>query len=600
MDDSVSYTISVIPDTGYFTGTPQTPMTIQVHPGITASYEEFTTTVFETGNFSQPKLSNNTINNKTWTGLFSGDTLPAGLIIEPQTGAIYGRPEVVVADATDYVITLTGRNDFFGVNTTATVTITINALPDTPPDAPTGVTIDDWATNYLSLSWTAAGAGSVAGAEGTISGYTVYYNTRDDFTDLVSLKAANTWLNAGTGTSTGVGGLESGKLYYFAVTATNAAGEGAVSDSIETHTNTANRPDAPVLYGRSADSGRVELTWVAPAAGGWIDGQPIVVSRYNVYRHNGIIDSNNVSGLTAIASTGPAQLNYIASNLVNGDTYYFAVTTMAANGLESVPNGGSVSVIPNVGLSPINATSFAVSVDDFEAETHTDGQFISVDIEKDGLAYGIDYNIAISRSGTAISNNLLSYDPITQRIAISSALALTDAGTYTISASGIGNYNNIVSDNFKLTVVLSNIDLLELAVNALDYSDIQFATDESEDNVLSNFTLPLAGINQTSIEWRSRDVNFITISGAIAEVTQPDNGAKLVTLAATVRRGGEFRTKNFTFEITQANNTTPEKPTGLTVTDWATDSIDISWTAPHPGFENNVAGYHYSIHGLLQ
>ena len=185
-------------------------------------------------------------------------------------------------------ITLTATVSKGSAKQSKTFSITILANTNETPGIPTGLSINKWAADSLELEWTEAFPGRVNGEAGTIIGYTVYYSTSDDFLDLMGLKSADQSIDFGSSTRAEVTGLDSGTQYYFAVTAINAYKEGPVSPSLETHTDTPADfiPDAPAIIGRSAGNGQVELTWTAPAATGWKDGQAIAISGYNIYQNS--------------------------------------------------------------------------------------------------------------------------------------------------------------------------------------------------------------------------------------------------------------------------------------------------------------------------
>ena len=141
------------------------------------------------------------------------------------------------------------------------------------PGMPSGLSISAWDADSLELEWTKALPGRVKGEGGTITSYTIYYSTSDDFLDLEGLKSQS--IVSEPLTETEVTDLNPGTQYYFAVTASNANGEGPVSLSLETHTNTPEdfKPEAPVIIKRSAGDGQVELTWTAPRRD-WLEERP--------------------------------------------------------------------------------------------------------------------------------------------------------------------------------------------------------------------------------------------------------------------------------------------------------------------------------------
>ena len=462
-----------------------------------------------------------------------------------------------------------------------TFNITILANANETPGVPSSLSINKWTADSLELEWTNALPGRVNGEAGRIEGYTVYYSTSDDFLDLTGLKSADQSIDFGSSTRAEVTGLESGTQYYFAVTAINAYKEGPVSPSLETHTNTPADfvMEAPAIIGRSAGNRQVELTWTAPAATGWKNGQAIAISGYKIYQNNAAI--RDTAGLTTVV-TGiePVMRTWSVSGLVNGKDYYFAVSALTGEGVESLPGGGDISVTPKENISTIRDI-LSLSVEDFAALTGTSGQAISVDITASGLTYGTDYMISISKAGSSVE--ALVYNPETQEIDIADTIGPADAGSYTIRASGMGLYNEAVTDDFELTVKLSNTNLLEQALKALSYTDIKFAADEDENSVHSDFTVPQTGLHGSSIDWKS-DNPVVMISGNAAAVDPPDENTVVVTLTANLYLNAEHASKEFIIVLTHPPNTLPGAPENLAFTSWDTEAIGLSWSADDSGY----------------
>ena len=465
-----------------------------------------------------------------------------------------------------------------------TFSITVWANENETPGVPNNLSISTWTTDSLELEWEEALPGRVEGETGTIIGYTVYYNTSDDFLDLAELRSANQAIVLGLSTRTQVTGLDSGTQYYFAATAINAYGEGPVSPTLETHTNTPDdfEPDAPVIIGRSVGNEQVELTWAAPAVTGWKAGQAIAVSGYNIYQDSNPI--TDTSGLTAvITGIEPEMRTWVLRGLNNGETYYFALSAVIGEGMETSPVGGDISVTPNENISTIKDI-LSLSVEDFVAVANTSNQVIAVDItdtSPSGLTYGTDYMISISQAGSSVG--ILDYNPNTQEIEVGDTIGLSDEGIYTIRASGMGLYNEAVTDDFELTVSVSDENLLEQAVKALDYEDIEFAANEDANGVYSDFTLPLAGLHGTSIDWESDNIPVVAISGGAAQVNPPEVRT-VITLTARLYLNAEYASKEFIIVVTHPANTLPGAPESLAFTSWDTDAIGLSWIADDTGY----------------
>ena len=141
--------------------------------------------------------------------------------IDPDTGLITITADAKAANSGEYTVTATaGSNSNYKDSTTktATVTVTINS----PPGAPTGVTVNQVAATGTSVtvSWTAPDAGTDNGSPATINGYTVYWQTTANVV-IDPTTAQSQTLNTPT-TNTEITGLTAGTDYTFAVTATNS------------------------------------------------------------------------------------------------------------------------------------------------------------------------------------------------------------------------------------------------------------------------------------------------------------------------------------------------------------------------------------------
>lgn len=88
---------------------------------------------------------------------------------------------------------------------------------------------------------------------------------------------------------------------------------------------------------RASVAGNAILSWAAPTTNE--DGSSVSLSGFNIYQ------GTSGSNLQPIATVSAATLTYTASNLPVG-TYYFAVTAVGANGMESVYSSVASKTIP--------------------------------------------------------------------------------------------------------------------------------------------------------------------------------------------------------------------------------------------------------------
>jgi fibronectin type 3 domain-containing protein len=110
-------------------------------------------------------------------------------------------------------------------------------------------------------------------------------------------------------------------------------------------------PSAPTSLTATAGNGQVALTWASVAGG----------TSYNVYEGT----ASGGEGTTPIA-TGVDTYSYTATGLTNGNTYYFVVTAVNADGVSGVSN--EVSATPEASLGiPAAPTGLTATAGDMQA-----------------------------------------------------------------------------------------------------------------------------------------------------------------------------------------------------------------------------------------
>ena len=167
-----------------------------------------------------------------------------------------------------------------------------SSTPRAVPGAPTGLTAVPGNAQVL-LNWTAPALNG--GSE--ITNYTVYRGTTSGGETLLTILG-----NALALTDTS---LSNGQIYYYKVSASNAAGEGA--KSIEASATPATMPTAPRGLQASAGDAVVDLNWTVPEYVG-----PGTLT-YHLFRDGSLI----WDGL---------ELNYQDADVSNGITYAYKVS----------------------------------------------------------------------------------------------------------------------------------------------------------------------------------------------------------------------------------------------------------------------------------
>jgi hypothetical protein len=211
-----------------------------------------------------------------------------------------------LVNGTGYIFQVAASNSL-GLGTYSAVSAT--ATPATVPGQPTGVSGTTHANTQSVVSWTAPASNGGA----TISAYTVQYSP-SPYTTWTTATVA-----AGSSPYT-VTGLTNGTSYEFRVSATNAAGTGAVS-AVSAAVVPATTPGAPTIGTAVKLTGTTaSVVWTAPASNGGL-----AITAYTVqYSTNG---GTSWTTLTTVSAGSP----YTAT-VTTGHNYIFQVAATNAVG----------------------------------------------------------------------------------------------------------------------------------------------------------------------------------------------------------------------------------------------------------------------------
>ena len=170
----------------------------------------------------------------------------------------------------------------------------------TQPGKVSGVTVSALRRG-LAVSWTAQ--------TGTAS-YKVQWKSGQNWDTLTP---------SPTGTSATITGLTNGTQYTVRVTATNATGDGAASDTV---TGTpVNAPAKPAGFTATGKSRAADLAWTNPNDG--------TITKWQ-YRYK--TKTGSYGGWTDVPSSGAATTSYTVTGLTNGKLYTFGIRAVNANG----------------------------------------------------------------------------------------------------------------------------------------------------------------------------------------------------------------------------------------------------------------------------
>ncbi len=254
--------------------------------------------------------------------------------------------------------------------------------------------------------------------------------------------------------------------------------------------------------------------------------------------------SNNVPGFMSIDADGDIT---IADSIAVSDGGTYTVTA-AGTGSYS----GMISDTFTLSVAPKDIATvqgFSISVGDKTATAKSTDSHSAV-IAGDTLTATTDYTLEITDS----SNNVPGFMSIDANgdIAINDSIAVSDGGTYTVTAAGTGSYSGTTSADFTLTV--NSIDIATVAGFSISVDD-KTATAKSTDShnaviggtltATTDYTLQITDSSNNVPGFMSIDADGdITIADSIAV---SDGGTYTVTAAGTGNYSG---TTNADFTLT--------------------------------------------------
>ncbi len=140
-----------------------------------------------------------------------------------------------------------------------------------------------------------------------------------------------------------------------------------------------------------------------------------------------------------------------------------------------------------------------------------------------GLTAGTDYTLSVTKSGAEVT--AVTIDTASGVITIDNTIATGDAGTYTVKATGKGNYTGEVTTTFTLTVnAVTSVTINEGALTKKE---------NSENFALTAAVIVVGGADQT-VTWSSSDTAVAMVDAGSGEVTlQGVVGTAAITATST-------------------------------------------------------------------
>ena len=418
--------------------------------------------------------------------------------------------------------------------------------PSTTPGAPTGVSAVA-TNNQITVSWVPP----TSNGGSALTSYNLYvYNvtTASFVEEITGLSPSST--------STIVTGLIDGDSYDFTVSAVNADGEGPQSSPSSPVVATST-PNVPTGVTATAGNGQATVSWTAPFNGGSI------ITSYNIYVYSGVNLIEEVMGVTSTSA--------IIIGLINGTSYYFAVSAVNIDG-EGAQSADSNTVTPStIPGAPTNVTANAGNT-----------------------TASISWTVPASNGGSMIT----SYNLYVYNLTTSSATEIT----------------GITSNPYTITGLIDG-DSYDFQVSAVN------ANGEGPLSVTSNSTTPsttpnaptgvtaTAGNAQATVSWTAPTnnggspitsyslyiYNGSTLVGTVlgvtsmsANVTGLTNGTAYNFKIAAVNADGTGPQSTASNVVTPS--TVPGSPTGVTATA-GNAQASVSWTAPTSNGGSAITSY---------
>jgi titin len=524
LSNGTTYTFTVTALNAVGTGTaslPSAPITLPDVPGAptavvaTAGIGTATVTWTPPSSDGNSPITGYTVSESPGTARVT----TAGATTATFTGLTNGQTYTFVVTATNAVGT--------GAASSASTAIT---LP-TVPDAPTNVLATP-GNGQAVISWTVPD--TTGGSP--ITGYTVASTTG-------SFRVTT------TATTATVTGLQNGVSYTFVVYATNAVGNGAVSQPSNAVVPVT-IPGAPTSVIAVAGFNEATVSWTAPTSAG---GTPITM--YTVTASNGA--SATTTGTTSVVVTG----------LVNGQTYTFTVTATNA-----------------VGTGPASATSVAITLPDVP------GAPTGVTATPGNASAMVSWTPPASNGGATITGYTAIASPggamVRSTGTTATFPALTNGQSYTFTVFATNSIGNGPASAPSAAITPATVPGAPTGVYA------------SPGNAMATvyWTAPAsnggASITGYTVTVVQTGATFSTTGATSTVVTGLANGTSYTFTVTATNWAGTGPASTASVAITPA--TVPGVPTGVTAT--AGDaSATVTWTAPTSTGGAPITGYTVTV-----
>jgi titin len=477
----------------------------------------------------------------TWSAAAANGSPVTGYTVEYTPAG--GSPQTVATNSATASYTVTGLTNgtsyTFRVQAANVVgagafsAASSSIVPVAVPAAPTSLA-GTAGNGGVDLSWVAPS--DTGGA--AITNYTVEY-TPAGGSALTATASASPYT---------LSGLTNGTAYSIRVAANNSVGRGAYASAItRTPVTTPGTPTGVTATGGSA-SGRLALSWTAPASNGGS-----AITSYTVeYTPSG--------GSAQTVSTASAANSYDLDGLTNGTLYSVRVRAVNAVGAGSY----SVAASGTPGSVPGTPTAFAGTIGN--------------------ASVALSWTAPASNGGVAITNYTVEYTPAGG----SAATATASSSPYTLT--GLTN-----GTSYSIRVAANN------AIGRGAYTSAISRTPATTPGTPTSVTAT-PGNGSVSLAWTAPAMN----GGTFVRYRVRRDGVEAATPTSTSATiTGLTNGTSYSFDVAAENavgigpysspvNATPDTPPAApTALDGSASSarIALTWTAPSPNGGTTLTGY---------
>ncbi len=417
-----------------------------------------------------------------------------------------------------------------------------SATPATVPSSPQSL-VATAGNAQVTLAWTAP----ISDGGSSITNYRIYRGTTPGGeTLLTTIGNVLTYLDSS---------VTNGQIYYYQVSAVNGVGEGP--QSIESSATPMDVPSAPRDLAASAGNAHITLTWNAPASDG---GSPI--TNYNIYR-------GTASGGETLLTTVGDVLTYDDLGLANGQTYYYRVSAVTANGegLQSNEASATPATTPSAPQSLVATAGNAQIVLTWTAPSSDGGGLIS--------------NYRLYRGTTSGSEVLLT--------TVGNVLTYTDVGltngqTYYYKVSAV-NWAGEGAQSNEAAAAPASVPSAPQSLVAT-FGDAQISLAWSPPS--SNGGSPITGYRIYRGTSPGGEVLLTTVGVVFTHLdTGLTNGQTYYYRVGAVNAAGEGASSN---EASATPATLPSAPQSLVATA-GNGQIGLSWMAPSSDGGRSIANF---------